>query len=80
MLLQIASYLGEMMLLLAFGMLQVGKWQEVDAEYLALNVLGSVLLVCVAVAEGELGYVLLAFAWLVLALAGVSRAWMVKQS
>ncbi len=75
MLLQIVSYFGELMVLLAFGMLQVGIWQELDAEYLALNVIGSLLLVCAALAEGQVGYLLLAFAWTGLALVGVSRAW-----
>lgn len=78
--LQIVSVLGALMVLLAYGMIQVGIWRELDPGYLALNVFGSLLLGCVALIERQAGFVLLEFAWAGLALIGVSRAWKVRQT
>ena len=44
MLLQIISVVGALMVLSAYGLLQGGVWRELHAGYLALNIVGSLLL------------------------------------
>lgn len=75
MLIQAVSVVGAVMVLAAYGLIQSGVWRELDRGYLALNVVGSVLLGVVAVVEQQAGFVLLEFAWTALALVGVARAW-----
>jgi hypothetical protein len=41
MLLQLISVLGALMVLSAYGLLQGGIWRELNAGYLALNIVGS---------------------------------------
>jgi len=41
MLLQLISVLGALMVLSAYGLIQGGVWRELNAEYLALNIVGS---------------------------------------
>jgi hypothetical protein len=74
MVIQAVSVLGALMVLLAYGMIQSGTWRELDPAYLALNILGSVLLGVVAVLERQVGFVLLEFTWAGLGLWGVQRA------
>lgn len=71
---QVISVVGALMGLAAYGLMQNGIWRELDAGYLALNVIGSLLLGLVAIAEWQAGFILLEFAWAGLALAGVARA------
>jgi hypothetical protein len=68
------SVLGALMVLGAYAMIQVGAWRELDAGYLALNVIGSLLLGIVAVIERQVGFILLEFAWAALAVLGIIRA------
>lgn len=68
------SVLGALMVLGAYAMIQVGAWRELDAGYLALNVIGSLLLGIVAVIERQVGFILLEFAWAALAVLGIVRA------
>jgi hypothetical protein len=74
MVIQGVSVLGAVMVLGAYAMIQVGAWRELDAGYLALNVVGSLLLGIVAVLERQVGFILLEFAWAALAVFGVIRA------
>lgn len=62
------------MILLAYAMIQSGAWRELDWEYLALNLIGSLLLGVVAIVERQVGFILLEFAWAGLAVWGVVRA------
>lgn len=74
MLLQLLSVIGALMVLLAYGLIQSGVWRELDAGYLALNIVGSLLLGVVAIADQRVGFILLEFAWAGLGLVGVVRA------
>ena len=74
MLIQTISVLGAIMVLGAYAMIQVGYWRELDSGYLALNVIGSLLLGIVALIERQVGFVLLEFTWAGLAFLGVVRA------
>lgn len=71
---QVISVVGALMVLAAYGLIQNGIWRELDAGYLALNIVGSLLLGIVAIAEWQAGFILLEFAWAGLALLGVARA------
>jgi len=74
MLIQAVSVLGALMVLIAYAMIQSGIWRELDSGYLALNILGSLLLGVVAVIEKQVGFVLLEFTWAGLGVWGVLRA------
>ena len=72
--LQLISVLGALMVLLAYGLLQGGVWRELNAGYLALNIVGSLLLGIVAIVDQRVGFIFLEFAWAALGLVGVARA------
>lgn len=74
MLLQLISVLSALMVLSAYGLIQGGVWRELDAGYLALNIIGSLLLGIVAIADQRAGFIFLEFAWAGLGLVGVARA------
>ena len=62
------------MVLSAYGLIQGGIWRELDAGYLALNIVGSLLLGIVAIEDQRVGFIFLEFAWAGLGLVGVARA------
>ena len=74
MLLQVISMLGALMVLSAYGLIQGGVWRELNAGYLALNIVGSLLLGIVAIMDQRVGFIFLEFAWAGLGLVGVARA------
>ena len=80
MFLQILSVIGALMVLSAYAMIQGGIWRELDAGYLALNIIGSLLLGVVAIADQRVGFILLEFAWAALGLIGGVRALKARKS
>ena len=72
--LQLLSVIGALMVLVAYGLIQSGIWRELDPGYLALNIIGSLMLGAVAIADQRLGFILLEFSWAGLGLVGVARA------
>lgn len=74
MLFQVLSVMGALMVLTAYALIQSGIWRELDAGYLALNIIGSLLLGVVAIEDQRVGFILLEFAWAGLGLIGVVRA------
>ncbi len=74
MLLQVVSVVGALMILAAYGFNQSGIWKELHAGYLALNIVGSLLLGIVAIADGRAGFILLEFAWAGIGVIGIARA------
>jgi fluoride ion exporter CrcB/FEX len=80
MLLQVLSVVGALMVLIAYAMIQNGVWRELDAGYLALNILGSLMLGVVAIADQRVGFILLEFAWAALGFVGVARAIKARKS
>jgi len=68
------SVLGALMVLSAYGLLQGGIWRELNAGYLAFNIVGSLLLGIVAIAGQRVGFIFLEFAWAGLGSGGVARA------
>ena len=77
--LQIVSVVGALMVLTAYGLIQSGIWRELDSGYLALNIIGSLLLGIVAVVERQAGFILLEFAWAGLGVIGIARAWKARR-
>lgn len=80
MLLQFLSVIGALMVLSAYALIQIGIWRELDPGYLALNIVGSLLLGIVAIADQRMGFILLEFAWAGLGLVGVVRAIKVRKT
>ena len=80
MIVQSISVLGALMVLGAYAMIQIGFWRELDAGYLALNIIGSLLLGVVAILERQIGFVLLEFTWMALAAVGIIRAVRMKMT
>ena len=74
MVMQVISVVGALMVLIAYGLIQAGTWRELDAGYLALNIIGSLLLGIVAIEDRRVGFVLLEFAWAGIAMVGVARS------
>jgi fluoride ion exporter CrcB/FEX len=74
MLFQVLSVVGALMVLTAYALIQSGIWRELDAGYLALNIIGSLLLGIVAIEDQRAGFILLEFAWAGLGFIGVARA------
>lgn len=79
MIIQLLSVVGALMVLAAYGLIQSGIWRELNPGYLALNIVGSLLLGIVAVVERQAGFILLEFAWVGLGLIGVVRAWKARR-
>ena len=62
------------MVLSASGLIQGGVWRELDAGYLALNIIGSLLLGIVAIADQRVGFIFFEFCVGRPGLVGVARA------
>ena len=74
MILQLLSVIGALMILLAYGLIQSGVWRELDPAYLALNIVGSLILGFVAIEDRRVGFILLEFAWAGIGVVGAVRA------
>ncbi len=74
MIIQIVSVLGALMILIAYGMIQHGLWRELDPPYLALNLVGALVLGTVALLERQAGFMVLEFVWTIFAITGIVRA------
>ena len=74
MLFHVLSVVGALMVLTAYALIQSGIWRELDAGYLALNIIGSLLLGIVAIDDQRAGFIWLEFAWAGLGFIGVVRA------
>lgn len=70
---------GALMVLTAYGLNQGGVWRELHSGYLALNIVGSLLLGFVALSDQRAGFIFLEFAWAGLGLVGVARAVRARQ-
>ena len=60
---QVVSTLGAVMILLGYFCLQTGRLKETALPYLHLNLAGGALLFYVSVLTGQIGFILLEGAW-----------------
>ena len=70
---QAAQLAGAIMVLVAFVGAQMGRMTPRSRPYLVLNLVGSVLLLWTAVADGDLGFILLEAVWAAAAAYGLTR-------
>ncbi|MGD8321964.1 MAG: hypothetical protein PVJ02_16060 [Gemmatimonadota bacterium] len=65
---QVVSLLGALLILLAFGLNQTGRIRPGHVSYALMNLLGSLLLLWIAVVDRRAGFILLEGAWAVLSI------------
>ena len=68
---QIAQITGAILILIAFGALQRGSMAPRGHVYLVLNLVGSLILTVVALADSDWGFFLLEFVWAAVSLFGL---------
>jgi hypothetical protein len=71
--LQLLSFAGALMILVAYGGHQFGKMSPRSITYNVLNAIGSGILGYVALFPFKLGFVVLEFAWVVISLWAMTR-------
>ncbi len=79
MIIQIVSVVGALMILIAYGMIQHGLWRELYPPYLALNLVGALVLGTVALLERQAGFLILEFVWTIFAIMGIVRAFKLRR-
>ncbi len=72
---QAVSLAGAVMILAAFGLQQMGRWQSDGAAYLALNLTGSAVLSYFAVEAANLGLTVLEGSWALISLWSIVKLW-----
>lgn len=71
---QIVSLIGASLILAAFAMSNLGKWDAKSVPYQALNALGGCCLAYTAIVGHQFGFILLEGTWTLLSLFGLLRA------
>jgi len=70
---QVVQVLGSLLILIPFGLAQLGRVESQSRSYQLLNLAGSATLAADAVATRQWGFLLLEGAWAVMSLAGLIR-------
>lgn len=70
---QLISLLGAILILVAFGLSQTGRANREDPLYNLLNLLGSAILLIIAIREIQAGFIVLEGAWALLSLYALIR-------
>lgn len=70
---QIASVIGALLVLAAYGALQTGRLARETRLFSVLNFVGSALLTWVAIVDQRLGFILLEAVWALLSIPGMLR-------
>lgn len=71
---QVVQIVGALLILVAFGAVQFERMRPDSRLYLALNLLGSVILAVLAVLAAQWGFVLLECVWAIVSAWGLGRA------
>jgi hypothetical protein len=72
---QVIQVLGSLLILAAFVEAQRGRLSTDSRAYLLLNLIGSVILACLAAVEVQLGFLLLEFSWSIVSAYSLARTW-----
>ncbi|HYV85954.1 MAG TPA: hypothetical protein VFB49_08600 [Patescibacteria group bacterium] len=75
MLLQGASLLGAFLILVGYAAHQAGRLSRDTASYHAVNAVGGALLLVVAIAARQIGFIVLEGVWTVISLVALLRWW-----
>ncbi|HYQ79551.1 MAG TPA: hypothetical protein VEP91_10635 [Solirubrobacterales bacterium] len=70
---QVIQIVGALLILVAFGAVQFNRMSPDSRLYLALNLLGSIILAILALAAAQWGFVLLEGVWAVVSAWGLLR-------
>lgn len=70
---QIVSLAGAMMILAAFTLQQLGRWQAQEVRYLLFNAVGAFTLTVVAWIEKQWGFLLMESVWTLVSVYGLIR-------
>jgi hypothetical protein len=70
---QVVSLVGAAIILGAYGLLQAGRLERVDASFNLANAIGAALLTAVAIHDLRWGFIVLEGAWTLLSLVGLRR-------
>ena len=71
---QLVQIAGSLLILVPFGLAQLGRMSARSRPYLTLNLAGSMVLAADAAIGSQWGFLLLEGAWAVVSLAGLARA------
>jgi hypothetical protein len=72
---QVIQVCGSLLILAAFIQAQRGRLFPDSRCYLVLNLVGSIILACLAAVEAQLGFLLLEFSWSVVSAHSLVRTW-----
>jgi hypothetical protein len=70
---QVIQIVGALLILVAFGAVQFNRMSPDSRLYLALNLLGSIILAVLAIAAAQWGFVLLEGVWAIVSAWGLLR-------
>lgn len=71
---QAVSLLAALLILVPFAMTQLSRMTTTSVSYLAMNLIGSATLTAIAVANRQLGFILLEGIWALMSAIGLLRA------
>jgi hypothetical protein len=69
-----AGLIGVVLILIAYLMLQLGRWGGIDLRYTGLNLAGALLIILSLIYDFNLSAFLMEAAWVVISFIGIHRA------
>lgn len=73
MLQQVISIGAAILILIAYGMNHLGKWNRENISYIVLNLIGSTMLTYFAVLAGQMGLIVMEGAWAIISMAALAK-------
>ena len=70
----LAGMAGVILILIAYLMLQLGKWGGIDLRYTGLNLAGALLIIVSLIYDFNLSAFLMEAAWVLISFVGIYRA------